>query len=71
MIVFGSQAILGSFDDSELPDEAIGSIELDVCFHDDPSVWNRTTSLPPSSLLAGRRTSTSPELSSVNVSSIP
>jgi hypothetical protein len=38
VIVFGSQAILGSFDDVELPDEAIGSIELDVCFRNDPDV---------------------------------
>ncbi|HEV7762506.1 MAG TPA: hypothetical protein VGO78_26035 [Acidimicrobiales bacterium] len=38
VIVFGSQAILGSFDDTDLPDEAIGSIELDVCFRDDPDV---------------------------------
>jgi hypothetical protein len=38
VIVFGSQAILGSFDDADLPDEAIGSIELDVCFHNDPDV---------------------------------
>jgi hypothetical protein len=38
VIVFGSQAILGSFDDADLPDEAIGSIELDVCFRDDPDV---------------------------------
>lgn len=37
VIVFGSQAILGSFDDRSLPDEAIGSIEADVCFRDDPS----------------------------------
>jgi hypothetical protein len=36
VIVFGSQAILGSFDDAQLPDEAVGSIELDVCFRDDP-----------------------------------
>jgi hypothetical protein len=38
VIVFGSQAILGSYDEAELPDEAIGSIELDVCFRDDPDV---------------------------------
>lgn len=36
VIVVGSQAILGSFDDADLPDEAIGSIEADVCFRDDP-----------------------------------
>lgn len=38
VIVFGSQAILGSFDDAQLPDDAIGSIELDVCFRNDPDV---------------------------------
>jgi hypothetical protein len=38
VIVIGSQAILGSFDESDLPDEAIGSIEADVCFRDDPVV---------------------------------
>jgi hypothetical protein len=38
VIVFGSQAILGSFDDAELPEEAISSIELDVCFRGDPDV---------------------------------
>lgn len=37
VVVFGSQAILGSFDEHELPDEAIGSIEADVCFRDDPA----------------------------------
>lgn len=35
VIVLGSQAILGSFDDPELPDEAIGSVEADICFADD------------------------------------
>jgi hypothetical protein len=33
--VIGSQAILGSFDDAVLPGEAIGSVEVDVCFFDD------------------------------------
>jgi hypothetical protein len=37
VIVVGSQSILGSFDDGQLPDDAIGSIEADVCFRDDPS----------------------------------
>jgi hypothetical protein len=37
VIVVGSQAILGSFDDELLPDEAVGSIEADVCFRDDPT----------------------------------
>jgi len=36
VIVIGSQAILGSVNDRALPDEAIGSIEADVCFGDDP-----------------------------------
>lgn len=30
VMVVGSQALLASFDDTELPDEAIGSIEVDV-----------------------------------------
>ncbi len=36
VVVIGSQAILGSYDESQLPDEAIGSIEVDVTFFDDP-----------------------------------
>lgn len=39
IIVIGSQAILGSFDDAVLPNEAIGSIEADLCFFDDPDDW--------------------------------
>jgi hypothetical protein len=35
VIVIGSQAILGSFDDTILPSEAIGSVEADLCFFDD------------------------------------
>lgn len=35
VIVVGSQAILGTYSDRDLPDEAIGSIEVDVCFGDD------------------------------------
>ncbi|MGH8991543.1 MAG: TOTE conflict system archaeo-eukaryotic primase domain-containing protein, partial [Acidimicrobiia bacterium] len=35
VIVVGSQAILGSFDDTTLPAEAIGSVEADLCFFDD------------------------------------
>lgn len=34
--VVGSQAILGSFDDRDLPDAAIGSVEVDLYFADDP-----------------------------------
>ncbi len=36
VVVIGSQAILGSYDESQLPDEAIGSIEVDVTFFNDP-----------------------------------
>ncbi len=35
LVVIGSQAILGSFDDTELPDPAIGSLEADLTFFDD------------------------------------
>lgn len=35
IIVIGSQAILGSFDDAVLPGEAIGSVEADLCFFGD------------------------------------
>jgi hypothetical protein len=35
VMVIGSQAILGSYDDAVLPDEAIGSIEVDLWFRDD------------------------------------
>ena len=35
VVVFGSQAILCSYDDTVLPAEAIGSIEADVTFFDD------------------------------------
>lgn len=34
--VVGSQSILGSFADEDLPDAAIGSIEVDLYFSDDP-----------------------------------
>ncbi|HEY5202661.1 MAG TPA: hypothetical protein VIJ31_17305 [Acidothermaceae bacterium] len=36
IVVIGSQSILGSFTDSELPDPAIASIEADLAFLDDP-----------------------------------
>ena len=36
IIVLGSQAILGSFADDDLPDEATLSVEADVAFLDDP-----------------------------------
>lgn len=32
VVVFGSQAILGSFPETVLPDEAVGSIEADLTF---------------------------------------
>ncbi len=32
VVVVGSQSILGSFDEDDLPDEAVGSIEVDVTF---------------------------------------
>ena len=35
VVVIGSQAILGSYSETQLPDEAIGSIEVDVTFFDD------------------------------------
>lgn len=35
ILVLGSQSILGSLSKDELPDEAIGSIEVDVAFFDD------------------------------------
>jgi hypothetical protein len=36
ILIIGSQALLGSWDDGELPDEATRSIEADVVFPDDP-----------------------------------
>jgi len=36
ILVIGSQAILASFDDSELPEAATRSIEVDLAFVDDP-----------------------------------
>ena len=32
ILIVGSQSILGSFDEDDLPDEAVGSIEADVAF---------------------------------------
>lgn len=37
MLVIGSQAILGSFSEDQLPLEATLSIEVDVAFFDDPN----------------------------------
>lgn len=36
ILVVGSQAILGSSDENDLPDEATRSVEVDVAFWDDP-----------------------------------
>ena len=36
ILVVGSQSILGSFADEELPAEAMGSIEADIAFLEDP-----------------------------------
>jgi hypothetical protein len=36
VVVIGSQSILGSYRESELPDPAVGSIEADLAFLDDP-----------------------------------
>jgi hypothetical protein len=35
IVVFGSQSILGSFDEDDLPDAAVGSVEADVTFWSD------------------------------------
>jgi hypothetical protein len=36
ILILGSQSILGTFAEDQLPDEAVGSIEADVAFFDDP-----------------------------------
>jgi hypothetical protein len=36
-LVFGSQAILGSFTEDVLPEAAVRSVEVDVTFFDDPA----------------------------------
>ncbi|PWJ56486.1 hypothetical protein SAMN06264364_101464 [Quadrisphaera granulorum] len=36
IVVIGSQAILGSYDEDDLPDAAVASIEADFTFWDDP-----------------------------------
>ena len=36
ILVIGSQAILGTYDDADLPDEATRSVEADIVFFDDP-----------------------------------
>jgi hypothetical protein len=37
VVVVGSQSVLGTFDDKVLPEEVIGSIEVDITFLDDPT----------------------------------
>jgi hypothetical protein len=36
VVVYGSQSILGSYSEKELPPEATGSMEVDITFFDDP-----------------------------------
>ncbi|WP_109506843.1 DUF6036 family nucleotidyltransferase [Nocardioides speluncae] len=36
VLIVGSQSILGSYDETDLPDAAYASIEVDVTFFDDP-----------------------------------
>jgi hypothetical protein len=36
VVVFGSQSILGSYSEDQLPPEATGSMEVDITFFDDP-----------------------------------
>jgi hypothetical protein len=35
--VIGSQSILGTYSEDQLPDAAVASIEVDIAFFDDPS----------------------------------
>lgn len=37
ILVIGSQSILGTFSEDQLPDAAVASIEVDIAFFDDPS----------------------------------
>ena len=37
ILVIGSQSILGTYSEDELPDAAVASIEVDIAFFDDPS----------------------------------
>ena len=34
-LVIGSQSILGSYDEDDLPDRAVASVEVDIAFIDD------------------------------------
>lgn len=43
VIVIGSQAILGSFDEADLPEPAHASVEADVFFADDPDLLKADT----------------------------
>ena len=37
ILVIGSQAVLGTFDEEELPDAATASMEVDLAYFDDPT----------------------------------
>ena len=37
ILVIGSQSILGTYSEDQLPDAAVASIEVDIAFFDDPS----------------------------------
>lgn len=37
VVVIGSQSILGSFDEDQLPDQAVASMEADIAFFADPN----------------------------------
>ena len=37
ILVIGSQSILGTYSEDQLPDVAVASIEVDIAFFDDPT----------------------------------
>jgi hypothetical protein len=37
IVVIGSQSILGTYSEDQLPDVTVASIEVDIAFFDDPS----------------------------------
>lgn len=45
IIIIGSQAILGSWDESELPAEAVMSVEIDMCPIEDDDVESLATEI--------------------------
>lgn len=47
IIIIGSQAILGSWDESELPAEAVTSVEVDMCPIEDDDVESLATEIDP------------------------